>query len=258
MSLLNIIKPGANLHGLMEGIVLDRDDPKKEGRVGVFISRVMGLIPNSSSKEPGQLITSSTSKDDDSNAVSGQAALSSINYLWAKRANRNGKSNFGEWIIPTVGSSVFVFFLDGDPTQLYYLPFGPGDRNSKPSKAANVNEVVLHQTLSGSKIGFSNGGKDKFYVELPDGSGIIISPKEQTVEIMTKDSAAKVAMKEGKIDIKAESVTIAANDIILKTPDGALWMPNIVPNCPLGGFPHGGQQAGLTHIKGDINTPEAG
>jgi hypothetical protein len=254
MSLINNLKPGVNLHGLMEGVVLNRNDPKKEGRVGVFISRVMGLIPNSSEEEDSILIVDKeSSKDDDANAVSGTAIVNGVNYLWAKRASRCGK-DFGEWIIPRVGTSVFVFFLDGDPTQLYYLPFGPGDR-CKRSK--DIDDAVIHETPGGSKIGFSFTSvkdvylDDTFYVELPDGSGIKIDSKNGTIDVMTKSSAAKIEMKkDGAINIIGDKLAISGNEIVLNTPKGAiLWKPNIVPNCPLGGFIHGGEPA-ISDLKG--------
>ena len=260
MSLADILKPGVSLDGLMEGVVLNRNDPKKEGRVGVFISRVMGLMANSSSEEKSKLITPSTNKIDDNNSISGTANINGINYLWAKRATRNG-DNYGEWLIPPVGSSVFVFFLDNDPTQLYYLPFGPGDRSKR---TVDINNAIIHETAGGSKIGFRFKEKDKeysedqFYVELPDGSGIQIDSKEGTIEVMTKSAAAKISMKsDGAINITGDKLTVGANEIIIQTPVGAvLWQPNIVGMCPLGGFPHGGKQAGISDLKGETYVPK--
>ena len=257
MSLVNILKPGVNLDGVMEGIVLNREDPTGKGRVGVFISRVMGLIANSSKEEKSKLITKDTSKNDDNNSISGTATISGINYLWAKRASRTG-DEFGEWIIPPVGTSVFVFFLDGDPTQLYYLPFGPGD---KSKMASSFNDNILHRTTNGSKIGFNfdDDKKDKFYVELSDGSGIVVDVNEKTVTVMTAKKAAKIELKDGEIKVVGDKVTVAGNEVYIKTPVGAqLWQPNIVPNCPLGGFPHGGTAGGVTDLKGGQYIPEKG
>jgi len=250
MSLASVLKPGANLNGIMEGTVLDRDDPDKQGRVGVFIPRVMGLIPNSASKSVDMMSITPTTDRDDINSVSGTATIKGVNYLWAKRANRTGE-NFGEWVIPPVGASVFVFFLDDDPTQLYYLPFGPGDRNKLPSKAKSPDDVVIQETINKSKIGFTGGKDEEFYVELPDGSGIKITPKNKEIVLMTKDSKAKISMKNNAIKIIADNVTLQGNDVTFKTPDGVLWKPNIVPNCPLGGFPHGGPAGGIQHLKGE-------
>ena len=249
MNLASVLKPGANLCGVMEGTVLDREDPNNQGRVGVFIPRVMGLIPNSATKSTDMLQVTPTSERDDINSVAGVATIKGINYLWAKRASRTGE-NFGEWTIPPVGAVVFVFFLDGDPTQLYYLPFGPGDRNKIPSKAKNPDDVVIQETIHGSKIGFTGGDEEEFYIELPDGSGIKIVPKDQEILMMTKDSSAKVSMKNDTITVIATNVILEGTDITLKTVDGMLWKPNIVPNCPLGGFPHGGPAGGINHIKG--------
>ena len=254
MNLVNILKPGVNLDGVMEGVVLNREDPKNEGRVGVFISRVMGLIANSSKEEKSKLITADTKKNDDNNAISGTAVISGVNYLWAKRASRTG-DKFGEWIIPPVGTSVFVFFLDGDPTQLYYLPFGPGDRSKMTS---SVDNAIIHQTVGGSKIGFNfeNDKKDKFYVELPDGSGIIIDTNEKSVTVMTSGNAAKIELKDSEIKVVGDKVTVAGKEIYLNTPVGAqLWKPNIVPKCPLGDFPHGGEAGGVMDLKGGKYVP---
>ena len=73
MNLTSVLKPGANLCGVMEGTVLDREDPSNQGRVGVFIPRVMGLIPNSATKATDMMQVTPTSERDDINSVAGVA-----------------------------------------------------------------------------------------------------------------------------------------------------------------------------------------
>ena len=83
-------------NGLHIGVVVDRDDPEKLGRVRL---RIPGLI------EPAS------------------------NWAWPLGASGGGTPDEGFWNIPPVDAEVGVFFKLGDPDHPYYLPanWGTGE-----------------------------------------------------------------------------------------------------------------------------------
>ena len=264
-----------SLYGKMKAKVLLNSDPSKKGRIGVFIPRVMGIIGNSNEKTEETEMPNSDSKNDSNNAVSSKSPLTKVNYIWAKPAQYTlygGSFVSGEFKVPPVGSKVFVEFIDGNPEDLYYLPYGPADQTDgldfapyAASKGSEYVEIIL-KSLAGSITGFdSTSGTDKFFLIMKDGAQITVDGKENAILISTKDSAAKINCSGSAINItcdnanvKGKNVTVSSdsNTIIdggtveIKTPDGLLWQPNVFTNCLIAGVPHGGAGAGISCLKG--------
>lgn len=270
MSVINSLIPGCDLNGFMVGKILTRDDQTKRGRVGVYIPRVMNLISNSNEQKEDSITSKDTSSNDDNNELSGTVTLKSVNFLWAKRATdryKHDKTSLGRWVVPPIGASVFVFFLDGRPDQLYYLPFGPDDGITDTSEG-NPDLEIIHESIKGGSIAFdSTEDVEKFYIQLSEGQGIEIDIKDNKIFMHNKENAATVELKEKEINVKADTINVEGTDvtvkgsssvtidastgkITLKTPDSALWQPNILPQCPLAGIPHGGKGGGIQNLGG--------
>jgi phage baseplate assembly protein V len=65
---------------------------------------------------------------------------------------------------------------------------------------------------------------------------------------MYHKDGSRVTMKaNGDIEL---DVTGSGGNIILKTGDASIWLPNILGNCAFTGAPHGGAVAGIKKLKG--------
>jgi hypothetical protein len=144
----------------MEGQVVRNCDPKGEGRIGVFIPKIM--FENDYNEDPYDFDNDSLINKKDSEVVkieldSGKLTkyvlnykathkdgtspdfedtekkFKQINYIWVRptsfydefNAKSGNQYNAGSYRVPRVGASVFVFFLDSDPQKGYYLPITP-------------------------------------------------------------------------------------------------------------------------------------
>lgn len=273
MSQFRFLKAGNDLTGKMKATVIKIDDPDKRGRIGVYIPRVMQLIDNfnneNTEKETSVSLDSKYTKD---NSINGSTTIDSVNYLWAKpfRYGWFTKTNDGgDWRIPPLGATVIVEFIDGNPRDLYYMPFSPYDNDegldadpyNKDLTGSTELEVLL-KSLKGSIIGFdSTDDNNKFFLCTTSGVKIIIDDKEK-ISISTKTQEDAVVIEKDTILVTAEKATVIASDttiegsntLTIKSPDGARWFPNAITVCPITNIPHGGVGAGLTKLKSEQST----
>jgi len=268
-----------DLSGFFEGIVVVNEDPESKGRVGVAIKKLMPFAGTYKKKDEKQETVAPNSNKDSNNNLSGtQNALTSVNYLWCNRASNrfeqndettNKKAQTGSFIIPPVGATVFVIFLNRDIRCPYYLPFGPSVEGNEKlingSGDGDINTDLIHQTVNKDIVGFDNATKE-FYIQMSDKSGLTINADKKTILIHTAKSAAKVELDDDEINITADTVNVKAKDILvqsessitfdskgtisIKTTDSAAWAPNIIQMCPIGNFMHGGSAAAINNLKG--------
>lgn len=141
-----------------------------------------------------------------------------------------GIEGTGAIMMPPVGASVIVGFLYGllhTPViiGMYYGEEGiPSEAQASPPESALT---IQHPGGWVVKLDF---GANKFEVRGPG-----------TIEIISQ----------GQIILSSMA------GIMIKTPTGQLWQPNILPNCLVTGAPHGGAAAGITHMVGGISEPPA-
>lgn len=114
-------KPSIDDSRDLRGLVVNTTDPKMEGRIAVLIPR---LMPNA---DPNMVQTknktSLVNKDILHNSELAGAVSSetkSSNQMWA-RPCPNAVGNFR---VPYKGTTVYCYFEDGDPSKLYYKPYG--------------------------------------------------------------------------------------------------------------------------------------
>jgi len=160
------IEDSGNLSGIMEAQVVKNDDPTGEGRIGVFIPKLM--FENDYDEDPwedknkveikldvGKLYKNilNFQKDFDGSGTLGDLKFKKINFIWVRptsffNAFTSGKGNeynTGSYRVPRVGAPVFIFFLDEDPQKGYYLPISPtknGDELTFPETPKNKNPFV--------------------------------------------------------------------------------------------------------------------
>lgn len=268
-----------DLSGFFEGIVVKNDDPKKQGRVGVSIKKLMPFTGTYKKENTNQeTVIPNLNKDSNNNLAGTKMALESVNYIWCNRASNrfeyadettNKKAETGSFIIPPIGAYVFVIFLNNDIKTPYYLPFGPAVEGNEKlingSGDGDINTDLIHQTINQDIVGFNND-KQEFYVQMSDKSGLLVNVKDKHILINTASESAKIDLKDDKITVVANTVKVQASDvtveanssitfdskgtITIKTPDSTTWAPNIIQMCPIGNFMHGGTPAGITMLKG--------
>jgi hypothetical protein len=136
-----------NLNGFLTGTVMINDDPKKEGRIGVWIPKLMGNISkNGQPKMDKESFTNNMQANE--NNINPNSPISNSNYWWVRPTNmvdvakqteqykENGdkvesynletvQSSQGSYRVPRLGQEIIVIFLDGDPQKGYYLPLTP-------------------------------------------------------------------------------------------------------------------------------------
>lgn len=107
-------RPSAQFHGMYRGEVVDVDDPYEAGRIKVLVYGVFD-------------------------------GLSADQLPWAIFSDplMGGQEGIGGFIVPDVGSHVWVFFEEGDHTQPVYFagaparPHGPPERNENTTYPRN-------------------------------------------------------------------------------------------------------------------------
>jgi len=271
------LKGPLDFSGFFEGKVVTTADPKNQGRVGVAIKRLMPFTGSYSKEiDNEETVVKNNNKQSNNNIAGTNGSIKSTNYIWCDRASnrfeyhdeeKNQTAETGSFIVPPVGSTVFVMFLNNDIRCPYYLPFGPAvEGSSKLSRSeveGNPKMDLMHETINGDIIGFDNENQ-QFFIQMSDKSGVLVDVKNKQVVINTPENEALVDMKKDAIRIVANTVNVEAKEVTvkaskamvesdtisLKTTDSSKWAPNIVPDCPIGGFCHGGVPAGIKELRG--------
>lgn len=192
----------SNLDGFFEAEVRDNIDNDLEGKIKVYIPKMM--YDKTYNEKPSQLEYSPQSSTiANKSSISPSSNLNEINYMTVRPANlfedgspnwkvQESTRNTGVHKIPRVGSRVIVFFLDGDPQKGYYLPFTPtitGDRIntenaspnwSNPEKNPNIQSLTLvngtrleidfNEDANLVKITIPAKDKDKYHTVVYQGS----------------------------------------------------------------------------------------
>ena len=230
MSTYSLINGSHDLNGKMKAIVLTNEDPKNLGRIGVYIPRVMGLIPNSSEAETSndlikKEVESKYAKDMD---ITGKKSLENVNYILARPFiygyNKDGVSG-GEWKIPPVGARVIVEFIDANPQELYYYPFAPYDEEVgfefdpyETDCTGTVSIEVLYKSLKRNIVLFdSTDDKDIFVIKMKSGMTFQMDAKNNIIELYTNDDETNV-----KIDNAEVTVTTKNGNVNVNTDGGSV------------------------------------
>ena len=179
--------------GMMRGIVKRRDDPKGQGRVAVYIPRLMGHQSQSAKPKENKIPPGGANYAETSEIKNAQIVNVS-NYIWCRPIeyisddSSSPNSTNGSYRVPQLEQTVFVFFEDSDPQKPYYYPFGPtkegqvipmenleGSESNKSNVTNKPNIHVLSELPNGNIIGFDyNEGTNAFIIKFANGHYIRI------------------------------------------------------------------------------------
>ena len=204
-----------SLTGMMRAVVLKRDDPLMEGRVGVRIPKVMTETDASDMEVCGMDINPKNPSDYDPNSeITPIREVKTTNMLWARPvlpfspASEDGKlMSSGTFAVPTVGQAVYVFFEEGDVQKLRYYPFTPSlagesipmaslpedSRQSLEDPERRPNLRVLAETPRGHIMAFDeNEDSDYFVIRFANGHELRMKGAEDDsrIEIRTANGNA--------------------------------------------------------------------
>lgn len=214
-----------NYMNLMEAEVRDNEDPDLEGKIAVYIPKLM--YNNNYEEKPKEtqhqdIDTSKLINSDD--FATETLTTETSNYIWVRPLQifedneetwkhededyigykkRNGivtpykfsRHNSGTLRVPRIGTIVLVFFLDGDPQKGYYFPFTP---TVEGNELDTVN--ADHPKTLGTKEGRAKTDTIRLYW---DGMRIEADTKNHTIVIVARNGN-RVKVFDEKIQIDGD------------------------------------------------------
>lgn len=142
--------------------------------------------------------------------------------------NSAGK-DFGTVIIPKVGDTVIVTFIDDNLEDPLIIGCIPDKNNPPPYKVDKDNDIKLHKTESGIKIKIEEGKKNSLLTIIgkednnKKSNFVVFDDKNGLFTISSKDGKCyiKIDLNKGSISIKAKNINLdAENQIQLSTTQG--------------------------------------
>ena len=182
----------------IRAIVVDRMDPRMEGRIGVIIPRLMpNTDPNKVNKTTDTTPLQKTAIQNEEIQSGVASQIKSTNIMWARPVH-NGRGNYE---VPYKGKNVYVYMEDGDPSKLFYLPHGPSLTGEviamdqvrstadayDPEKKPNIQ--VLKEFADGTTVYYNeNSATKEFEVRYANGFFVSIAtnPTSQQIEAKTQ------------------------------------------------------------------------
>lgn len=224
---------GLDFSGNFRARVVKNDDPKKEGRLGVFIPSLITEVPASlETPQAGQgAIPTSLFANQKELGLSPQ--VKKDNYVWARPCahlveNGGAAGNHGgSYRMPTVGTMVTVFFENNDPGKPYWLPFSPtvnGDiiAGTNLGKGTNVENAaanwqdpakrtkihVLAEHDNGNIIYLdSNADNNAFVIRWANGHTLSIGHAAESGIILQTEKGHMVQLDENSQEIRLRTHT---------------------------------------------------
>lgn len=229
----------------MRAIVVSRVDPRMQGRIAVVIPSIMpGVDPIKPAMQKGKVSIEHDGLENKEISAGVSGDIGTSNYIWA----RPTMSFSGNSRVPYEGSTVYVFFEDGDPSKVYYRPYAPtlsGDATDMETIGATTDQFtpankpnihVIDTFEDGTVLFYNeNTGTREYGIKMKDGTTFSINNGEN--KAITLNTAGGF-----KLDINQ-----TAQSINLSTPGG-----NIVD------LNDGGGTISLTNSGGAKITLEGG
>ena len=170
-------------YGVAEAIVMDVNDPDKEGRVKVRYPWF------------------------DDNTVSG----------WARVRQLYAGGGYGTFFVPEVGDEVIVAFVHGD-MRVPIILGGLYNGSDKPSVSrSDSSDPKLIRTKGGNEILLDDtSGKEKVQITDANGNVLILDAANNTITLQTQ-SDITIASKGGRLHLKGSTVDIEASGAMTLT-----------------------------------------
>ena len=233
-----VIDTPVDFSGILQGIVIKRDDPKKEGRVGVYIPKLMFNLEEINLDEELSINESSTLNENNSastNKISGIVSLETVNYYWARplvkfvRDSKKGNRS-GEIDVPQLGEKIPLIFIDEDPQKCYYmnssitldgdnLPIKnlEGSESSKSDEIKRPNIKVFFEAPNGNIIGMDyNEEVNSFVIKFEGKHKFIMIDNPDKSEIRIEDKNGNKIV----IDSLTDNITINAKKNVILNNQG--------------------------------------
>jgi len=242
-----------DLGGFFRGVVVERVDPRGEGRVGVFIPSLLTEAPaHTETPSKGQAVLA---KDLFHNAddLAIPTAVKTSNYIWARPCSglvENGRAVAnagGDYRIPQVGTVVRVWFEHKDPNRPYYdlaTPTVNGDvvaatnlgkgtnvttaaaNWSDPAKKVNIR--VLHEDATGNVV-YIDGNKDNNALVLrwANGHTLSIGHAAESGIVLETEKGHRLQLDENSQEIRV--TTHSGNAKLVLKDDGSVTVTNTGP-----------------------------
>ncbi len=142
--------------------------------------------------------------------------------------NSAGK-DFGTVIVPKVGDTVIVTFIDGNLEDPLIIGCIPDKNNPPPYKVDKDNDIKLHKTESGMQIKIEEGKKNSSLTisgkedNNKKSNSVVFDDKNGLFKISSKDGKYSIVFNfnEGNVSIKAKNITLnAENQLKLSAAQG--------------------------------------
>jgi len=178
----------ARTNGMVVGVVTDRQDPLKLGRIRV---RVPGLFDDGTP--------------------------------WAKPLTVGGGTrNTGLFFVPEIGAEVAVWFNQGDPDEPYYMPahWGlPGGQSEVPSEAfpgeagadAEPDNRVIAVPGFRIEIDATEGQRKLRLTNQKTGDNITLDQEDNS--ILIQGTTSVLIRAEGEVELDASMITIGGRPV---------------------------------------------
>lgn len=137
--------------------------------------------------------------------------------------------NFGTVIIPNVGDTVIVTFIDGNLESPLIIGCIPDKNNPPPLKVDKNNDIKLHKTKSGMQIKIEESNKNSSLTisgkedSNKKSNSVVFDDKQGLFKISSKDGKCfiKIDLNKGSISVKAKNINFdAENQIKLSATQG--------------------------------------
>ena len=229
-----------DLHGFFRGRVVKNDDPKMEGRLGLFIPALVVDMPDHL-EAPAPI----DNPVEDSLFANGQelqlrGTVKEDNYLWARPCawlvenSRAAKNVGGSFRVPRVGTMVLVFFEGADPNRPYWMPFTPtveGDviQGGHLGKGLNMDKTAQSWTDAKKRVEVhvlaehdngnvvlmdSNADTNSFVIRFANGHTLSIGHAAESGIVLQTEKGHLVQLDENSGEIRVRTHTGQASAVL--------------------------------------------
>ena len=230
---------GLDFSGRFRGRVVNNVDPKKEGRVGVFIPALITEVPNnldaprpSSNGLPPNLFA-----NQDELGLAPQVKRD--NYIWARPTHLVETGGGGVFRVPSVGTMVSVYFENGDVNKPYWECASPTVNGDVPAganigkgtnleagganwqdPAARTKIHVLAEHDSGNIVYVdSNPNNNAFVIRWANGHTLSIGHAAESGIVLQTEKGHLVQLDENSGEIRLRTQTGQAQIVIADSGD---------------------------------------
>lgn len=226
--------------GFFRGRVVKNDDPKLEGRIGIFVPAIITELPNHLEAPAPQTSAIPDNVFENQAELGLNLTVQEDNYIWARPAAwmvENGgtaKNQGGSFRVPRVGTMVLVFFEGADPNRPYWMPFtltidgdvvagrelGKSPNTAEtaanwkdPKKRVEINILAEHD--NGNIVAIDNNeNSNSFVVRWSNGHSLVISHAAESGIVLQTGKGHMVQLDENSGQIRLRTQTNGSSIVL--------------------------------------------